>query len=197
MISELDQIKKIAICFYNIDPSLQTLNKLKLNFDRLFSKCQISYFEHFSTDGATVLQGMYNVAHIKRLEETTRLYQFEFDACFSINLNNDIIKSNNDLYFNFLFCRVKLENMLDSNTLYYLSGGFEAATSTTEINFNAFYSTSRLFDIVSKFGLLYDHLPTGRKGSNINQDFYYYLKSLKIQTECVNYEIGSLFKRPA
>jgi hypothetical protein len=82
-----------------------------------------------------------------------------------------------------------------TETLYFVKGGCVMSYGQTFISPDAFFAESHLFDIACMFGLTRTILPINRKSKTIQEDFYHYLKSLKIKTECINYENSSLFER--
>jgi hypothetical protein len=68
--------------------------------------------------------------------------------------------------------------------------------SVTGISMAAFYASPLLFGLACNLYQARKVLPTGRKGTKLEEDFFYLLKSLKMKTECIHYANRSLFERP-
>ena len=183
----------VAVCVHSMDDHGLN-NQLKEKILRSLSNFSVIFFEHTNKDAD--LKNLWNIAHQKRQYEIHYLKK-EFDVCVSICVNEhtkDFLSSDILLY---LLVNLTMISKVEENVLYFSTGGFKNSDSSTFIDPWVFYADSLTFDIASNFAVVQELLPQNKKSSTMPEDFYYYLKSLKVRTECINYENCGLFKRSA
>lgn len=181
----------IAVCIFGSQFDLAKTLKIESYLKSLFdSKFNLVFFNDFTNQN--YLKNLFNVCYQKQK------YEFEkrtiFEGCIALNIDNNLVtenllitKKDIDLFLN-----------LDLNTLYFLSG--ENKNNKTCIDISGFFANSFIFDTVCNFPLMDIQISQDRDDTvprNIEEKFYWFNKSLKIKTKCVNYENCSLFKRPA
>jgi organic radical activating enzyme len=167
--------QKIAVCLYGSQGA--NLIKIKEHFNEKLSQTfNIDYYAHF--DDTDLYKNLWISNFKKRQVEIED--NFEYYACIAF----DVSKDWDDTLL------IPEEN-IENNTLYFLKGGMNDIQAATKIDLSIFFANSHIFDIVCSYELV-------RKSINlVNEEaFYYYLKTLKINTKCINYENSSLFKRP-
>lgn len=183
---------KIAICLYGTDRTY--LDQARRSFSTTFG--DITFFEEI--DETDIYWSLFKSCYSKRQFELAARY--EFDVCLALNVsgNSDLAQFlKSDHLINILISPHKLI-ITDEETLYFAAGHFKNhGVSVTVISLDAFFASSIIFDLACNFGVAHDCLPKGRPTNSPGEDFYYFLKTLKIKTECINYENSYLFKRTA
>ena len=189
--NEVTSLPRMAICLYG--RSAEQVELIKQNCSSVFREHDINYFYNFNSSDS--YQNLFTSVFEKRTFEITN--SFEFDICMALNVNTDseiyqYIKS--EVLMKLLINPTKVKN-IDYEILYYPLGGINFTKAMTIVNTDSFFASSLTFDLASNFSVGYKDLPNGRKSIEPKYDFYYFLKSLKIKTKCINYENSSLFKR--
>jgi hypothetical protein len=176
-------LRRTAVCFYG------TSNKNTLSIreylDKSFS--DLNYFEHYDDD---VYKSLW-ISNFKKRQVELALKQ-DFSSCLAIDTSDDtleLILNNTDL--------LSKINSCTDNKIYFVNGEFFLNKGSTSASPQIFFSNSFTFDLACNFGLQRSTLPLDRKLGTIGEDFYYFLKTLKIKTQCINYENRNLFKRTA
>jgi hypothetical protein len=171
---------KIAVCLYGTSnsnlPGIQNyLNSLCYN---------ITYFEHYEDD---VYRSLWVSAFKKRQQELDN--REEFDICLAVQLSNETL----ELFAKYDSLLSNITSYTD-NKIYFVKGSFVQGQGSTNVSPQIFFSNSLTFDFACNFGTEYKTLPVDRKQGGIGTDFYYFLKTLKIKTECINFENTELFE---
>lgn len=136
-------------------------------------------------------EAYYSMAVAKRNLEVSR--HKEFDLCI-------VMSGTGDIYKNF-----RVDNLPVYNVLYFITGHVGAGTGTQDrisssritlsIDTDMFYSDSLVFDRACEYKFHKINTSIFPEKYNTGNDFYFHLKSLYINTECINYEDSSLFVR--
>ena len=177
----------LAICLYgtNKDSGVE----LKQLLDKQFTEFNISYFESY--DDADHYKNLWLSSFKKRQRELE--IDTDFDACLAIDVTDielaQLLKS--DFYT--VLQPYKL-NDIQHHVVYFLKGAFYPVRVSTAISTSGFYADSVTFDLACNFNTLAGKLSANTKAITCEEEFYYFLKTLKIKTECINYENSSLFK---
>lgn len=170
-------MSELAVCLYGSKNSDPMITKEFCNSE-LGDKFHIHFYEYFENDDPLI--NLWTVNFNKRQYEIKNTK--EYSVCLALNVN----ATNESL---------PIEKYLPLNDqLYYIMGGFDIPTQTTFISLSAFFANSYIFDMVCSFGLVKGKWQNLIKSRNIEEEFYFYLKTLKIKTGCINYENSSLFK---
>jgi hypothetical protein len=169
----------LAICLYgpaNTDATLtKTLCAAK------FHDYDIQYFENY--DHADLYTNLWLSNFKKRQHEIVN--RTEFTRCLALDASVEWPQNSLPIpYISGL-----------SEKLHYVKGGIDLPRGATRISLSAFFAPSQLFDIACGFGLMRGKFPDGIKSISAEEEFYHYLKSLRIKPVCVNYEDSSLFER--
>lgn len=182
-------MSNIAICLFG--PALNESNVLKVEAQLssfLSEGNKLVYFRDFSN--LNPLKNLFNVCWKKQEFEFTN--KTIFDTCIAIDpdlflsCEQELIKETD----------IKKISMPDIDTMYFLEG---SGGNFISIKLSGFFSNSFIFDSICNFSILnldIDEDRTGGIPSTIEERFYWFVKSLKIKTVCINYENCSLFKRP-
>jgi hypothetical protein len=171
---------KLGICLFGTLHDRATKFK-EICYSKFGANFVIDLFEHYTT--ADAYKNLWLVNFKKRQHEINN--RFEYSGCIALNVNENW---DND----FIPIQYK-EPALDK--LYFAKGGIDLPRGATRISLAAFFASSHIFDMACSFGLARGKFPFGIKARTDEEEFYHYLKSLKIKTECVNYENSSLFER--
>jgi hypothetical protein len=169
---------KLAVCLYgalnNSVPNIK--NQCLILFGKTY---ELLYFENF--EDTDLYKNLWFANFKKRQYEIEN--NSEFDVCLALGTNQMVLSH-----------ILRIPETLREK-LYFAKGEYFSRVASTAISPSIFFSNSLIFDVVCNFGLVYKSLPPGRKSKLLEEDFYYFLKTLKIETECINYENRSLFKR--
>lgn len=175
---------RIAICLYGLPTD--TVGRTKLLCSSIFKFSDpITYFESFGS--SCVYENLWISAFKKRQHELDS--KQVFDVCLAIDTTSSI-----DILSKPEIAELNISEYREEK-LYFITGEYFSNRGSTAISPSVFFSNSLIFDLACNFGKVFDKLPTFRKTETIEEDFYYFLKTLKIKTRCVNYENSSLFKR--
>lgn len=175
---------RIAICLYGLPTStVDYTNKLCSSIFKISD--HITYFESFESNN--LYENLWICAFKKRQHELNS--KRVFDVCLAVDTTNSI-----DILSNPEIATINITDYREEK-LYFIAGEYFYDRGSTAISPAVFFSNSLIFDLACNFGKVLDQLPTFRKSKTIEEDFYYFLKTLKIKTKCVNYENSSLFKR--
>lgn len=159
----------------NVQYIQRYLNRLDYNF---------AYFEHYADDD--IYKNLWISSFKKRQIELN--LKKEFDICLAIDTSDETLA---------LF--LEHENLLSTLTkyqddkIYFMKGSFTGGASATGVSPQMFFSNSLTFDFACNFGIQHKILPIPRKQGSIDVDFYYFLKTLKIKTECIHFVNPNLF----
>lgn len=173
---------KLAVCLYNNFDDGPAVAHIKNFLLEKYTNYTIQFFENYSPDNDSI-KNLWLSAFKKESYEldSDRI----FDLCLAINTSHvDLLET------------INIPQII-YDKLYYVSGFANMFISSTGIDLNIFFAKTTIFDIACNFYLAKDFLPKDKKGTSIEESFYYYCKGFKIKTECVNYENSSLFKRTA
>lgn len=170
-------MKTLAVCFYGITSHTVALEKLILE---KFKEFDISIFSDYTTDPADALL---NVAYKKRCDEITKRHDYNICMAIDTALSLDVIHS------------TTIKN-IENNFLYFTKGFFKHPTQSTGVSKEIFYATSITFDRACEFKIDLGYIDTAwLRGQDQEELFYYHLKSLNIQTECIDCENSNMFIR--
>lgn len=170
---ELDSIKRIAICIFGPDTSIKT-SEFKKKADELYPGYATVMFRDASADK---FKSLYKVAFKKRKHEV--LLSLDFSFCVGISA---------DSLYNLEICKMP-ENIKD-DTVYYSKGCFSNEGRTGAYP-DSFLCKTLEFDRCAE---IYHNIKNIDKTYSIEPEiFYYHLKSLKLKTECINFENSNLF----
>jgi hypothetical protein len=183
-------MNNLAICLYGT--SIDNVSIIKHYCEDalkyLLDSYNITYFEN--VEDADIYLSLWKVAFKKRQEELIK--KNDFDICLAIDTSDDNV--NRFSNFEPLLSNIHYYN---DKKIYFSTGTFFPERGSTSVSPQIFFSNSLMFDLACNFGLKRHTLPSNRKLGTIGEDFYYFLKTLKIKTECINYENSDLFKRTA
>ena len=174
---------RLAICLYGLQTD--TVDHIKLLCSSIFKFEHITYFEGF--DSSCMYENLWISAFKKRQHELDS--KRVFDVCLAIDATSSI-----DILSKPKIAELNISKYREEK-LYFIAGEYFYDRGSTAISPSIFFSNSLIFDLACNFGKVFYKLPTFRKAKTIEEDFYYFLKTLKIKTRCVNYENSSLFKR--
>ncbi len=175
---------RIAICLYGLSTDTN-LARTKLLCSSIFKFGQITYFESFVSN--SIYENLWISAFKKRQHELDS--KQVFDICLAIDTTNSI-----DILSKLEIAELNIIKYREDK-LYFIAGEYFSDRGSTAISPSVFFSNSLIFDLACNFGKVFDKLPPFRKAKTIEEDFYYFLKTLKIKTRCISYENSSLFKR--
>lgn len=176
---------RIAICLYGLPTDTVDVNRIKLLCSSIFKfPNRITYFESFGSN--CIYENLWISAFKKRQHELDS--KRVFDVCVAIDASRIDILSELEI------AKLNISEYREEK-LYFVVGEYFSSQSSTAISPAIFFANSLIFDCVCNFGKVFDKLPDYRKAKTIEEDFYFFLKTLKIKTRCINYENSSLFKR--
>lgn len=186
----------IAVCIFGKEFNQEKILVIESKTRSLFPNSdQLVFFHDFTNPNP--LRNLFNVSYKKQKYEFER--KIFFTGCLALSIDDDRISQ--ELITS---KEVDLFSQLDKNTLYFLTGSMNLSTiykcAYTSIDPLGFFTNSFLFDLACNFVNVNSTFETDRNEpspSHIGERFYWYLKTLKIKTHCINYENRSLFKRPA
>jgi hypothetical protein len=179
--------RDIAICLYG-PQHYDTSATRYLCQEQLSSKFNnVAFYEHVGDSDP--YKNLWLVSHKKRIEEINM--REDYVMCLAIDASYQWPDNKIPIH---IFSGFSLRPQFHEK-LYYLQGGINLPRGATAISLTGFFASSLIFDLACNYGLVRGKLPPGIKASSIEEEFYHYVKSLKIKTECVNYEDSSLFKR--
>jgi len=174
----------LAVCLYGISNTNEHVIK-QYCADNLSYLYNINYFNHYEDND--IYNNLWKVSFKKR--QTELINKKDFDVCLAIDTSDDTA----DLFLNH---KILLNiHYYNKDKIYFAKGDFFSLKGSTGASPQIFFSNSVTFDLACNFGLKLHTLPKDRKLGTIGEDFYYFLKTLKIKTECINYENSDLFKR--
>lgn len=179
-------VQKLAFCIYGL-----TNNRVDLIKDQIrhkFSRSHISFFEEFALNESGTLHSLHRCSLKKRNFEIEN--HKEFDACIAFDIN----------------AIDKLQNLsivpeIRNHKVYSVTGSFNEPYYTTGIGIEIFYADSMTFDRACEFVLNIPnfklHAIRGYNKIPLSTAilFYFHLQTLKLNTECINYEDSSLYQR--
>lgn len=186
-ISNISEIQKenisltnLAICLYGSKDSDST--SIKELCKSMFSeKYKIDFFEHYEDED--LYKNLWLVNFKKRQFEINRLTDFE--VCLALDVTHPW---GHELPIPSL-------TLTDDDVLYFVKGEFKLLSNKTLVSPVAFFAKSYIFDAACAFTSMVSNVTDAINTKSIEEAFYYYLKTLKIKTRCVNHENGNLFKR--
>ena len=171
--------KSLAVCIFgNQGQSFDQQHHTDQLREKFKDFANINLFYCVETED--IYFNMFKASFLKRNYEIK--HSINFDLVLTVDLNKFAL-----IQF------VPISKCTNEETLYFLRGGFYTHWSSTVIWPEIFCASSMISDFAAKFGQVYKILPKGRKGACLEEDFYYYLKSLKIRTVAMNKDIPSLF----
>lgn len=179
----------IALCTIGSSFDSNEVEKIESHIYMLTRKnFFLSCFRDFNSD--SVIKNLFNVCWNKQQYEYQ--HRIFFDICIAINAN---------LFYSYdgtnLLDDLSIKYLLNPEleTLYFLSG---KTGRFNGIQLTGFFCNSFLFDLVCNYSLLDIKINEDRLGgipTLFDERFYWFLKSYKIKTQCINYENSNLFKR--
>lgn len=182
-------IISIAVCMFGASIDLSKISAIESYLKSIFDeKYRLIFFNNFTY--THYLKNLFNVCYEKQK------YEFEnniiFEGCIALNIDHSTVVDN------LLIAEkdIKFFQKLDVNTLYFLSG--DNTNTKTRIDMTGFFANSFVFDTVCNFPIIDINVDQDRDDdipTKIEEKFYWFAKSLKIKTKCINYENSSLFKR--
>jgi hypothetical protein len=174
----MEEIVNIAICLFGDKPCFGVDSELETWLNSLRNDNNILMFE--SCD-VCVYKSIWLSSNLKRQHEIKA--KIDFDLCIALH-TSQLAEVNN----------IHILPKLQPDVLYFSNGGINLKTLRTRVCMNGMYSQSVTFDRVCEF-IFYDTPYLASSDMIMEERFYYYVKSLNIRTECINYENSSLFKR--
>jgi hypothetical protein len=188
----LTNILNLAICLYGLNEDKELVQRIRKENDRIFPGHRLTYFE--TTSDPILHRNLWLASFKKRQHELNNIV--EFDACLALNIEDkwvtDFLYSPTNPVFDLIINPLTFKNMSDEK-LYFVKGAY--SKGFTVISPSVFFASSLLFDLACNFSIARPTFPKDRARETDDEDFYYFLKTLKIRTECTNYENSSLFKR--
>lgn len=164
-------MKRLAICVYGNNSIQDLLVETKQKFPEYTPTV-------FVDTGPDKIKSLWNVSVKKRNYEIQ--HEFDFDVCIGLY---------SDSYNQYLNC--KIPSVIEDNKIYFTQGHYRS--QRTGISLNLILGKSYEFDRAAEF---IDDLPfIDPKLTNEDEQFFYHLKSLILETECLNYANSSLFIR--
>lgn len=174
----------LAVCLYGT--SNTNLSALRQHCCNQMSDYNIEFFEHIDENDLYI--NLWKSCFKKRQHELE--IKKDFDTCVAIDLSDDTLS----LFSQHSNLLPKLD-LYTSNKLYYVRGRYTGGRGVTEVSPQIFFSNSLTFDCACNFGIEYKYLsPVRKKGTLDDKGFYYFLKSLKIKTECTHFGDLKLFE---
>lgn len=177
-------MKTALLCIHNSTPAIKNSILSRLgNFT-------VDVFEDNVTNDK--FEAYYRMTVMKRDLEISR--HREFDVCVAMSGTSDIHQ------------HFQITDLPKYNVLYFVAGHAGAgelpadrvgsSRITLSINTDMFYSDSIVFDRANEYKFHRINTSIFREKYDIGNNFYFHLKSLRIDTECINYEDSNLFIRP-
>lgn len=183
--------RNLCVCYYGTKDNQKTINKINSVWNKTFDIDRVSYYSDFSS--SNLYLNLWRCATNRRNEELR--IKKKFQTILGINTDDDeLISMLTDIQLFHLIIKPSILMETNSDILYYARGRFDDQTYKTHIDPSIFYANSVVFDIASNFGLVLSSLKE-KKNAIDDEIFFYYLKTLRIKTECINYENRGLFKR--
>lgn len=183
--------RNLCVCYYGTKDNRKTINKIHAVWNKTFDINCVTYYSEFSS--LNLYLNLWRCATNRRNEELKTKKKFQ--TILGINTDdNELTSMLTDIQLFHLVIKPSILMETNDDVLYYARGQFDDQTYKTHIDPSIFYANSVVFDIASNFGLV---LPSLRKKKDAIDDeiFFYYLKTHRIKTECINYENRGLFKR--
>jgi hypothetical protein len=174
----------MAICLYGTSnanlPAIQ-----QYCYDQLSRYYDIEFFDHI--DDKDTYASLWRSCFKKRHHELE--IKKDFDICLAIDLADDTmaLMSEHSNLLSIIPC-------YKDDKLYYVRGSFTGEYAVTEASPQMFFSNSLTFDFACNFGIEQKNIPLIRKKKIDDKNFYYFLKTLKIKTQCVHFENPKLFE---
>lgn len=188
----LTNILNLAICIYGSKENRELVQRIRSENDRIFSGHQVTYFE--ITSDPVLHKNLWLASFKKRQHELNNIV--EFDVCLALNIDDewivDFLYSPSNPAINLIIDPPKFKN-ISNEKLYFIKGAY--SKGYTIISPSIFFASSLIFDLACNFGVARPMFPIERGRGTDEEDFYFFLKTLRIKTECTNYENSSLFKR--
>lgn len=179
----------LAICFYGTVADIN-LEEIKKNCSTRFPEYDIVYFENFGD--IKPLKNLWLCSFKKRQYELDN--GIEFNICIAVDPSVDWVSMwLNSINPLMILDSSKLKSISDD--ILYFPKGSCSIRAVTSVPVCMFFASSHIFDLACNFIIALPSLPRDRYTTTIDEDFYFFLKTLKIKTECSNYENSSLFKR--
>lgn len=165
---------KLAICYFGAKDE----NEKILKFARV---CFPDYEVHmFTSIGEDKLRCFWKSAFKRREYELQ--HKFEFDVVMGVG--SDMFKT---------FAYTKIPDVVEANKIYYTTGHYIRLTHLAAADLSVFFCKSIEFDRLSE--LMFSVPLTSSVTTNESEQFFYHIKSLIFEAECINYENRSLFIR--
>jgi hypothetical protein len=165
-------MKTIAFCTYNLD------SNIKISISKKFNEYDVSFFEIDRTDN--IYLDILSLSRIKRNYELDNYIDFDICALMTTNIKIEDIN---------------IDNITDNEFIFY--SGKQISSVIIEIDYNFYYSATRIFDRAAEFMYNKDIGNIKNAFGEVSSAglFYCHLKSLGIKTRCMNVENSSLFIR--
>lgn len=180
-------MSNVAVCFFGSGLHTEYLkiqvNEILKNYDVFFFEEKIDYQSE-----AQLLLALRKVSIQKKCFNIDKNIFFEF--CIAINSDTQEILN-----------EVKIVDVIKKSTVYYTRGGWDQKYYSTHASINLFYAESFAFDRACemyeniKYFRIKEWRGYGSIDITLNHKFYYHLKSMMLETECINAENSDLFKR--
>ena len=183
----LNYNSKIAVVLYGDNINSESISQyLEICNEKFKSHNNVTYF--YEITNTSVWDNLYKVAYKKRKFEIDTKKEFHY--VIAINVEN--IDSIGNL---------KLHNIKCVDfSLYYFSGFFNKSNWKTSIDNSGFYCMSRTFDVISNFVHVKEKIEILAADDKSFGDrtpghaFYYYLKTLNLNTYCAIQTIPEIYK---
>jgi hypothetical protein len=167
--------KTLAVCLYGTINSIDKIDLVKDTLLKKFSdEFDLSFFQCF--DNLNQFINLKKVSFLKRSREI-ELGDL-FDICLAVH--TDYVELLDSLFF----------KDVTLNTLFFVKGVYRSYTIGTGIYPWIFYSHSLIFDKACEFE--YNTIPPTDR--SLEDRFYYHLKTLYIDTECINSSDPTIFE---
>ena len=173
-------MKNIAICIYGLEDENWPVEKIQPK------DCTFTIFTDVNKDK---YNSLFRVSFKKRDFEITN--DFEFYICIAIYARTFISLD-----------ELLIPEVILDNKIYSSRGHFLHSNWRTGISMNMFLCKSIEFDRAAEYVHNIKNIPSGQSNNSCNftdeeEMFYFHLKSLFFNTECVNVEDSSMFIRTA
>lgn len=198
---------KLLVCYYGTKENSNSIKLIENCWSETFQV--INYYKCANTTTDDLYFNLWKCGIEKMDIEINE--RNNFSTIVAINTDNEeVVEHLTDIKKFHLLLNPKNLFETKKNTLYYSLGSFIKGCRTG-INPSLFYCDSVTFGLAINFGVVrkkveqdfYSSLTYKPllevKDSLLNNDVYFYnfLKTIKIKTECINYENRGLFKRTA
>lgn len=186
------QKTNLAICIYGLEENRELVDKIKYENNIIFPTCRTTYFENVGDPD--LYKNLWLASSKKRQNEL--INSSEYNICIAYNISDKFVSeylfSPTNPTYSLIITSSTFEDT-SSDKLYYVKGGYRPTRAFTEVSPSIFFSSSLIFDLASNFSVARPSFSIEINRGQDDEDFYYFLKTIRIKTECINYENRKLF----